>query len=436
MNSQGMRKRFLIGFGCWLIIGSCFAQKKEKISIDLQGALELDHISYFREIANKINTRNEGTLVVKGIVNFDEEATFKTVIESRKDLQDPFRDRLGYVREAYFHFVDRKMDVRAGKQIVNWGTADMYNPNNNINPIDYTDFFELDDNQLGVWMFSAKRFHKDNKYTEVLISPALPTLAVPNPDSRWVLGLPREMPNPLEVEKMLPIVYGYEDLQPDYKDVGLMFGLRNGISANNWDISKSILVGTNYTPSFANSVQGIDSSGVQIRLRPVYQRLYALGFDFATTRKSLGIRGELALKGLSEPNSKKGIATIYYEYTIGIDRTFSQLLFDKNVLVILQWVRQRVLREQQPVDNNIRFFLQNALLLRTEWQFNYYSGFTLQTLYTLDAQNIYLRPSLKYRVLDGLTVTAQADVLFGQPNGFLGQYLGNDRWQVSLKYDF
>lgn len=420
----------------WNIHTSCFAQKKQNISIDLQSTVELDHISYFQKTANKINTRNEGTLVLKGTINFDEEASFKTVIESRKDLQDDYRDRLAYVREAYFHFVDRKIDIKVGKQIVNWGTADMYNPNNNINPIDYTDFFELEDNQLGVWLISAKRFHKDNKFTEILVSPALPTLAVPNPDSRWVLGLPQQMLNPLDVEKMLPIIYGYDNLQPRYKDVGFMAAFRNGISANNWDISKSILVGANYTPAFANTVKGIDTTGVQVRLAPIYQRLYALGFDFATTFKYFGLRGELALKGLSEPNSKQGLATLYYEYTIGIDRTFSQLIFNKNVMVILQWVRQRILREQTPMANNIRFFLQKSLLLRTELAINYYSSFAIQTLYTLDAKNVYIRPSLKYRILDGLTVIAQADLLFGKSNGFLGQYLGNDRWQVRLSYDF
>ena len=431
-----MRKPFLLVAIYWCIAISCLAQKEQKISIDLQGSVELDHISFFQEVAHKINARNEGTFVLKGNITFDEEVSFKTAIESRKDLQDPFRDRIAYVREAYFHFVDKKIDVKAGKQIVNWGTADIYNPNNNINPIDYTDFLELEDNQLGVWMISAKRFHKDNKFTELFVSPVLPALAVPNPVSRWVVGLPKQMPNPLEPEKLLPIVYSYGNLQPRFEDVGLMAGIRNGISANNWDISKSILVGANYTPSFSSSVADIDESGIQVVLEPIYQRLYALGFDFATTFKYFGLRGELALKGLSEPNSKSGLATLYYEYTIGIDRTFSQLVFDKNVLVILQWVRQRILREQTPMDNNIRFFLQKSLLLRTELAINYYSSFTIQTLYTLDAQNVYIRPSLKYRILDGLTIVAQADILFGKPNGFLGQFLGNDRWQVSLKYDF
>ena len=431
-----MRYYLLLVAISWCIITTGFSQKKQKISIDLQGTLELNYINYFHKKANKINSRQEGTFVLQSTIRFDDEATFKTVIESRKDLQDNYRDRLGYVREAYFHFVDRKMDIKIGKQIVNWGTADMYNPNNNINPIDYTDFFELENNQLGVWMVSAKRFHKHNKFTEVLVNPALPRLAVPNFDSRWVLGLPQQMPNPLDVEKMLPILYSYDKLQPSYRDVGFMIGVRNGIAANNWDISKSILIGANYTPSFSNSLIGIDTSGVQVSLQPVYQRLYALGFDFATTFKNFGLRGELALKGLSEPNSKQGLATLYYEYTIGIDRTFNQLLFDKNVMVLLQWVRQQILRTQEPMENDIRFFLQKALLLRTELAISYYSSFAIQTLYTLDAQNVYIRPSLKYRILNGLTITTLADLLFGKSNGFLGQYLENDRWQIRLTYDF
>lgn len=106
--------------------------------------------------------------------------------------------------------------MRIGKQLVSWGTADIYSPTNNLNPVDYTDFFDLEDNQLGVWMLRAKRFHTNRFSTEVLISPFLPTIAAPNTDSRWVVGLPKEVPHPSKANIFIPIQYQYINLYPDF----------------------------------------------------------------------------------------------------------------------------------------------------------------------------------------------------------------------------
>ncbi|MEM1120846.1 MAG: DUF1302 family protein, partial [Bacteroidota bacterium] len=139
-----------------LLFSSVFLEAQQedtnKINLSLQGSVELDHISYFNQETGKINHRNEGTFTLKGLLEFDEAARFEMEVESREDLQDDFRRRLFYVRTAFFHLIDRKLDIKIGKQLVNWGAADIYSPINGINPIDYTDFLDMSDNQLGVWM--------------------------------------------------------------------------------------------------------------------------------------------------------------------------------------------------------------------------------------------------------------------------------------------
>lgn len=410
-------------------------QTTQKINFDIQGTVELDHISYIKKEQGKINSRNEGTLTLKGNIDFNEKIVFKSVFEARKDLQDNYRDRL-YLREAYFTFSSEKADLKIGKQIINWGTADIYNPTDNINPVDYSDFFDFEDNKLGVWMANLKYFYDDNHFTELIISPSLPALAVPNPDSRWVLRLPKSMPNPLMPSTLKNIQYHYEGLRPNFQDAGLLLGIKNGVTVNGWDFSQSFLAGMNYLPDFTSSLVGIKETHVEVALAPSFERLYVLGLDFAKAFKKFGLRGEFALKGLSRPQAKGQLAAAYYEYIIGIDHTFSQLLFQKNVLVILQWIQQIDMENKPIANDNIRFFLQKAINLRTELAINYFSSFTIQTLYTLDAKNLYIRPSLKYRILDGLTVIAQADLLFGKPTGFLGQYINNDRFQLRVTYDF
>ena len=102
----------------------------------------------------------------------------------------------------------------------------------------------------------------------------------------------------------------------------------------------------------------------------------------------------------------------------------------------MQWIQQIDVENKRLTSDNIRFFLQRTINLRTELAINYFSSFTIQTLYTLDAKNLYIRPSLKYRILNGLTVIAQSDLFFGQPSGFLGKYIDNDRFQLRVTYDF
>jgi len=247
-------------------------ESTDKINVSIQGAIEYEHISYFKRLSDKINHRNEGTFNLKGLIEFDEEASFEIEIDSREDLQDDFRRRLLYVREAYFHFVDRRWDVKAGKQIISWGAADIYSPINGINPIDYTDFLDLSDNQLGVWAARGKRFHTHRFSTEVLISPFLPTIAVPNPNARWVVGLPTMMPHPVEVGRLLPIQYQYINLEPGYRDIGIMVGFRNSITLGQWDIAQSFLLNHNSAPDFTVNLERFSETAAHFNLDPIYQR--------------------------------------------------------------------------------------------------------------------------------------------------------------------
>ena len=413
----------------------CWGQEGEKIIFDLEGTAEISHISYLKKESEKINHHNEGTLRFQGNVTFNQKLAFKSVFEARKDLQDSYRNRL-YLREVFFTISRKKVDLKIGKQIVNWGTADIYNPTDNSNPRDYSDFFDFDNNKLGVWMVHLKYFHDNNHFTELLFSPSLPALAVPNPHSRWVLGLPSKMTNPLDLSIVSPIHYGYTNLRPTFREAGYSIGVKNGYTINGWDVSHSFLASADFSPTFDLRISTIQEREIKALFEPNFQRLYTLGFDFSKAFKKFGLKGEAALKILSSPGDNAQVETAYLEYIIGIEHTFSQLLFQKNLRVLLQWVQQINLENQALASDNVRFFLQKAISLRTELVLNYFSSFTIQTFYNIADKNVYLRPSLKYRILDGWTTTIQGDLLFGKASGFLGQYRNNDRLQLSVTYNF
>ena len=63
------------------------------------------------------------------------------------------RSYLG-LKEATISGRQGPVEVTLGKQVYAWGTADAFNPTDNINPYDYLDV--LDNEKLGVWSASAR----------------------------------------------------------------------------------------------------------------------------------------------------------------------------------------------------------------------------------------------------------------------------------------
>ena len=60
-----------------------------------------------------------------------------------KDIVDPYNL---YIREAYVEFyglLSKNLDVKIGKQRIAWGTADMLNPTDNLNPYDLEDVMDF-----------------------------------------------------------------------------------------------------------------------------------------------------------------------------------------------------------------------------------------------------------------------------------------------------
>jgi len=86
------------------------------------------------------------------------------------------------LNEAYMDYYGSNYDLRAGIQIINWGTAWMINPTNNINPYDLSEEVALiPEDRLGVTAVCLKYYPtNDIIFSGVYIPYFIPALELPN----------------------------------------------------------------------------------------------------------------------------------------------------------------------------------------------------------------------------------------------------------------
>ncbi len=136
-------------------------------SIGIKGQAVFKNYTHFETTPNDDHlVIDEGILQVEWARRLGAWGTVRVVGEFRDD-------DFGYARGLNFQipdtgqrrsYLDLKeatisgrqgpLEITLGKQIYAWGTADAFNPTDNINPYDYLDV--LDNEKMGVWSASAR----------------------------------------------------------------------------------------------------------------------------------------------------------------------------------------------------------------------------------------------------------------------------------------
>lgn len=97
-----------------------------------------------------------------------------------------------FLREAYFDYVGKVLEIKAGRQIVTWGVADGIRITDLISPMDYTEFMtnDYDDMRVPVNAFNLK-FPRESFSAEVIFVPVPEFFVMPTgKDNPWAAELP------------------------------------------------------------------------------------------------------------------------------------------------------------------------------------------------------------------------------------------------------
>lgn len=209
-----------------------------------------------------------------------------------KGIIDPYNLE---IREAYFQlngFLTKSLDVTIGRQRIAWGTADVINPTDNLNPYDMEDILDFGRHR-GSDALNLQYYLNNNFSVQAVFVPFFHPANLPAGIFAGTLGSSMEMPPGMVLR--------------DYSDTILMPGFNLGESANagfrfkgfkgGIDFSMIYVWGRDGLPyNTANVIIPVDlTGGVDVNARLSYGRNHIIGTDLATSVAGIGFWAEAAV---------------------------------------------------------------------------------------------------------------------------------------------
>jgi hypothetical protein len=329
-------------------------------------------------------------------------------------------------------------DVALGKQIFAWGTGDIVNPTDVVNPVDYTDL--IDSEKIGVFALDASLYPGADTRLRLILEPTFTPARLPLAGHRFSLLPPDGIflpPPPPLTSPIGPLAVGERDLPEDGLP-GFAAAFRASTTLGGWDVSATYYAGVNHLPNFQVRPLG---AAPFASITPVYDRIHMVGLDFATTFTP-PVLGEIQAHGeAAQFLTEGGRDDDYAQYVLGIEKNFSDPVFEKEAMLVLEYAGQiiEVARSRTdiiPATQFARAFT-NAVLARLTWKPIEH----LELLGTMAAivespQSYYFRPEVRYELGTHTKIAAGFDFMTGSRSGFFGQFAEDDRFFLSLKLVF
>ncbi|GAB4333207.1 MAG: hypothetical protein Kow00127_24740 [Bacteroidales bacterium] len=208
-----------------------------------------------------------------------------------KGAVDPINIDLREANVRLTGFLTRNLDLTIGRQRIAWGTADRFNPTDNVNPYDLEDLLDFGRHRGSDAV--ALHYYFNNSFS-------LQGVYVP-------LFQPWNMPvgllgQALQPDLTLPegiSLAGYSDMinNPEYNLRSGTAGARLKGFAGQVDFSLSYLYGYEGMPfTLYNTITpGGEPGSVQVHSELGYLKRQVIGADFATSIRGAGLWGEAAL---------------------------------------------------------------------------------------------------------------------------------------------
>jgi len=345
---MSMKRFSSIIIGIFFIVSEClFADN----GININGYIQTDNriqtkSNKFTWNENRLNLRLEGA--PSNLYHYFSEIRLRgfgfPITDQFADLQLQEKNK-AYpwgleFREAYVDLYSlglKNLDLRIGRQVIVWGTADALNPTGNLSPDDLEDIFNFGE-KLGTNAVKASYYLGDNLTINGIYVPIFTPATLPFGDFADAFSAPMDLPPGMTTRTLSDTV-----ILPERKpSESSQIGLKASTNLFGYDLSLSYFKGRDDLPILSKAtITPVDMIGtVDIASELVYPEIQVIGADFAGSIGSVGIWGEGALV---RPEKAKLTTIItgqmeatqsvvlddepYFKYVLGGDYTFTNGLY-------------------------------------------------------------------------------------------------------------
>lgn len=354
-----------------------------------------------------------------------------SAVEFRGDLADPARNRV-YLDEAYGDLYLGSLDLRLGRQILQWGRADAINPTDYFGVWDLTDVLDAGEEKLAQDAVRATWF-SGRWSVEAVAVPRFRESLIPIPGSRWWPSSDAgPSPDPVDVRLA-------RTAEPPGGRRAL--SLRASGSSGRFDVAVSAYRGPWHLPVLLPGSPYPDPAGRSLRVDvvPVLGRLSAFGADLATTVGPVGLHGEVAGYRFLDAEAKDpGVEDPFLRYVVGADYTIRGALAERGLFVLVEWIQDLPLiagAAPWPPDD-LNHVFRRSLFTRMTLPTGDFSSLDAQLVYDTDRRGWVLQAEASWQPRDALDLVFSVDVPGGPRDAFFGTFRSNRRIHTRVRYSF
>ena len=364
------------------------------------------------------------------------------------------------IREAYVKVNGKRWDLAAGQKIVKWGRADFTNPTSKISPQNLISRSpDREDMDMGNLLSTFNWYPSDHINLEAVVIPFY--------RSSVLIIDPIPLPENVTIKQINSLITNKEMFS---------YGLKADIHLKGIDWGLSWFDGYDPMPGIALTGFNLDLSVTiqvpvtELTITPYKTRV--LGLDFETSAGNVGIRGEAAwsvpyisyetreyvpwpeINWVTGIDWSSGVWRITGEYSgknipdftpatvdpvIGTEPDYARLA---ELLAIPGFDLEGYVRQQVGTFNRLynyqlkRYYHSAGIRIESDLVYGKLTP-SFFTMYNFTSRDLLLIPEIKYKPVDGLTITAGAEFYSGRSgslydivDGFMNSIY------VALKVDF
>jgi len=276
---------------------------------------------------------------------YDMEGQYRDLVNKEKNRKLSLPVKTEWIRQAYLDIYTDRLDIRAGKQQVVWGTTDGVRILDMVNPLDYREWTlgDFPEMRIPLWMINLEGEIATNSHVQVLLIPDYQPNYYAPAGSPYAL---RTVVSGAEAAAQPFVTVTTIDEKPEHTFENMKFGIR-------WRnvIEGGILTGLEYTLNYLHTYDFASSAytrtevninpfgppDIQVKLTRRAEQIEVLGCSFSKsiTEGILGdfgkgwtLRGEFAHVGNGAMNygtDNNIVGTVdvdQFNYAFGFDKVF------------------------------------------------------------------------------------------------------------------
>jgi hypothetical protein len=371
--------------------------------------------------------------------------------------------RTDWLRECYLDYIKNSWFLRLGKQQVAWGQADGITILDRVNPVDLSEFWlpDMQDIRIPLWMANINYSPKVNSNLQFLIIPDFEQSTSAPPGAPFTFYSYTRYDNWKRSNNSVPGGNVNENIYfPDKKFENSTFGLQWSDRIGDLDYTLNYLNGYYYSARNTTIlVSGFGGPGSKWNVDRAFKRYQMYGGSFNRTVTNPGLfqgvtfRGDAALYkdeptyvGDPVTGSAKSIRrwnNVFW--LVGADRYFftKWLISGQFSQYILEHAKEKSLGltgNQQYALNAYTYGIQdqveNIFTLKASASF-INDRFKPEILWSCtDDNNGRISPKLSYEIVDNLVVSVGLHYFYGNLYDSNGQFRNESQFYTNLKYSF